>query len=277
MAGDRIKIGNVEVIAASDGGGEVEPSQFLPAATPQDWEPYRSYFSPEGRLRINFGSFVLRSGGRTLLVDTGIGPGPNPLGAASGRLLDDLRAKGIRPEEIDLVVHTHLHFDHTGWNITEQAGKPQPTFSRAQYAILEAEWSFFSQVTDGSQYSFNPAAVMPLKELGVLRLVKDSEALTDEVTILATPGHTPGHISLLVTSAGERGVILGDVMHHPVQTSRPDLSIVADIDTEKARQTRQQLVERLEAEGLTFAAGHFPTPGFGRIVRLESRRHWQAL
>ena len=101
--------------------------------------------------------------------------------------------------------------------------------------------------------------------------------LTSELTTLPTPGHTPGHLSIVISSQGYRGLILGDVAHNLVQIHETEWCSRADIDPDRARATRRSLMERLEREGTLVAAGHLPAPGFGKVVRLEGRRYWQAL
>jgi glyoxylase-like metal-dependent hydrolase (beta-lactamase superfamily II) len=117
---------------------------------------------------------------------------------------------------------------------------------------------------------------MPLEGLGVLELIDGEHSLTDELTTLPTPGHTPGHISIAITSAGVRGFILGDVAHSPAQAQYTDWSPSFDIDTGQSVPTRHRIFDRLEDEGSLVSAGHFPEPGFGRLVRRDGKRYWKA-
>jgi glyoxylase-like metal-dependent hydrolase (beta-lactamase superfamily II) len=110
-----------------------------------------------------------------------------------------------------------------------------------------------------------------------MELMAGEHPLTRELTALPTPGHTPGHMSILIASQGERALILGDVAHNPAQVHETDWVSRADMDPEQTKTTRRALMERLEREGMVVAAGHFPAPGFGKIVRLEGRRYWQVL
>jgi glyoxylase-like metal-dependent hydrolase (beta-lactamase superfamily II) len=122
-----------------------------------------------------------------------------------------------------------------------------------------------------------PSTVTPLESLGVLDLLAGEKALTDEVTAFLTPGHTPGHMSLLISSEGEKALITGDAMGHVAQVTEPGWCEVFDSDQQLAQRTRENLLDRIEADGMKIAAGHFPAPGFGKIVRLEGKRYWQAL
>jgi len=130
---------------------------------------------------------------------------------------------------------------------------------------------------EGVAPGFVQETLTPLEALGVLDLADGERSLTEEITTLHTPGHTPGSMSVLITSGGERAIIVGDAIAHPAQVEHPDWGIVFDFDGETAIETRRGLLDRIEAEGLTMTACHFPEPGFGRVVRLEGRRSWQAL
>ena len=117
----------------------------------------------------------------------------------------------------------------------------------------------------------------PLEGLGVLNFIDDEFALTPELTAFATPGHSPGHMSVLVSSAGEKAIILGDVLLHPAQVSEPDWSSRMDMDKEVASETRQRILDRVEAEAMTMAAGHIRETPFGQLVRIEGRRYWESI
>jgi glyoxylase-like metal-dependent hydrolase (beta-lactamase superfamily II) len=192
------------------------------------------------------------------------------LGGLKGRLVDDMRDKGVPPEDVDIVVHTHLHIDHVGWNITDG----QPTFLNARYFAPKADYDFFAADLQG-----NPQMqqVIPLLEQGRLETYEGEVSLTDDLTTMPTPGHTPGHSSILLKSGGESLLITGDVAHHGAQVDRTDWSPAFDTDPAKSAETRTRVMERLEAEGHAAAFCHFPGAGFGKIVRSGNRRVFQAL
>ena len=123
-----------------------------------------------------------------------------------------------------------------------------------------------------------PANAAPLQGLGALELVGDGQAITSEITTLATPGHTPGHMSALVSSNGERALVVGDLFFTSVQTQETGWNVSFDVDKPMAAQTRESVMARMEAEGLAVAAGHMPHgSNIGRVVRLQGRRTWQVL
>jgi glyoxylase-like metal-dependent hydrolase (beta-lactamase superfamily II) len=288
MSDGSMTVGNVEVSHLYDLVADFPMTleQLFPTVPPAAWEPYRreypSLFGPGNAWRYHAGCYLLRSGGRTLLVDTGVGP--SSLGMAAwvqtgGQLPERLRAAGVSPEDVETVVFTHLHPDHVGWNLRGEVGQYQPTFPRARYVAHQADWDTFQRpdVQASLPFPYVDQTITPLQSLGVLDLIAGERSLTAEVTLLHTPGHTPGSLSVLIVSGGERAIIVGDAIAHPAQVEHPDWSIAFDFDAETAVRTRTQLLDRIEAEGLTLTACHFPEPGFGRVLRLDGRRFWQAL
>ena len=277
MASHTLTIGNVEISSFSDGVIEFDLCNFYPSIPADNWKPYEYALTPDHGVSFNMASFLVRSDGRTILVDTGLGPEPALGREGPGRLLDELKGHGIRLDEVDMVVMTHLHRDHVGWNLLAQDGKYAPTFPRARYWVSARDLEYFRRPEVLEEHPTTHGSVLPLLELGLLETMDGEHPLTSELTMLPTPGHTPGHMSILIVSQGERGLILGDVAHNPAQVHETDWCSRADIDPEQTRATRRALMEKLESEGTLIAAGHFPAPGFGKLARLEGRRFWQAL
>ncbi len=276
MTTERVTVGSVEIVSVLDGIMPAHPS-FLFAGIPPEMytKALGDELAEDGTLPIKRGGFLVRSSGRTVLVDTGIGTkDPQTPG---GELLANLERLGVRPDEIDVVVNTHLHFDHVGWNCTERDGAYVPTFPKAEYWISRTEWEFWTDpavvAEEGPHLTTN---VLPLKDSPQLHLVEGEAALTPELSLLPTPGHTPGHCSLAVASAGERAIILGDVAHHPLHLVRIWIAAIDELPR-VSRRTKRALAERLIEEQLLVAAGHFTPDSFGRLVRADGRRAWQPL
>ena len=217
-----------------------------------------------GLIHPRYGSVALRSEGKLIVVDTGAGP-------PKGRLLDEMAAKGVDREDVDLVVITHLHGDHIGGNLIDG----RPVFPKARYLVSRADWEYWTGPEVLKGVSAVQEQAVPLEGLAILDLIEGEYAITGELTTLPTPGHTPGHISLAIHSAGKRGFILGDVAHSPAQAQYTDWSPAFDVDPAVSPGTRHAIFDRLEAEGSLISAGHMPGQGFGRLVREGGRRYWQ--
>lgn len=269
MANDVIRVGNVEIISFSDAELSFPVSAAWPSVPAKAWEANKEHLGDDGNWHPNMGCFAVRSGSRTIMVDTGVGP------ETGGALPGLMQAAGIRPEEVATVVFTHLHWDHLGWNMAAETGRPSPRFPNARHLIPKADFDFFAGELE--QLPYMKGLVFPLVDSGMVDFVESELDITPELRIWSTPGHTPGHISILINSAGEKGIILGDVALSPAQAHETDWNVAFDVVQDQARATRHAVLDRLEQEGFTIAACHFPSPGFGKLVRLQGRRVWQPL
>ena len=282
-----LTVGNVEIMALHDNQSALPLSQAFPSVSSRAWAPYLQRY-PEGfsgsdKLRVHFECYLLSSLGQTILVDTGMGSmatnpgGVSAFGLEDGRLITELQAAGVQPQKINTVFLTHLHFDHVGWNLTREGASPWATFPNARYVVQQADWDAFKKPENEEAFGFKywDQTLGPLEELGVLDLISGEKTLTGEITALPTPGHTPGSMSLAVVSVGERALVMGDVFHGPTQVSEPDWVFRADMDPTAAVRTRITLLDRAEAENATMAICHHS--GFGRVLRAEGRRYWQAV
>jgi glyoxylase-like metal-dependent hydrolase (beta-lactamase superfamily II) len=280
-----ISVGDVQVTALCDVVGDFPAplGEVFPGVGRAAWEPYRhrypETFNGADAWRLHDHCYLVRSGRGTILVDTGVGPASAP-GAqwigTPGRLLDELREAGTGPEAVDTVVITHVHLDHVGWNVIWDGDQPRPVFPRARYLVQRADWDVFAAGGDDNDRDAFEHTVRPLETLGVLDLAAGDRPLTGELELLHTPGHTPGSQSVLVSSGGERAVLWGDVANHPAQVTETAWCSRADMDPGLADRTRQALLDRIEAEGMTVSTAHFPEP-FGHIVWVEGRRYWRGL
>jgi glyoxylase-like metal-dependent hydrolase (beta-lactamase superfamily II) len=274
MSVDRIQVGNVEIIAVED-----TPFQFpwqipFPSVDYAEFEKYKDLYPDSygnGTMITHAGTYVLRSEGKTILCDTGLGPGPTAmLGGVVGKLLDNLAAAGVPADSVDVVAHTHLHVDHVGWNVNADG---QPNFPNARYLAPQEDWDLMSSNLAAFPYMDQ---VIPLKDDGRLDIYSGEQTVTSELTLIPSPGHTPGHHSLMVSSSGERAIIMGDMAHHPAQVDQIEWCTAFDLDQATVIENRRKLFDRAEADGLISAFCHFPQP-FGKLVRLDGKRVFQAL
>jgi glyoxylase-like metal-dependent hydrolase (beta-lactamase superfamily II) len=196
--------------------------------------------------------------------------------------LQDLTRAGFAPESIDTVLCTHLHVDHVGWNTRWVDGRWLPTFPNARYLFARKEWEHWSnedtkkRSADAQASAANPNtgygddilgdSVRPILDAGLADLVTTDHKLTDEVWLEPTPGHTPGHVSVRIESQGVRAVITGDLMHHPIQCSEPDLVVNFDTDREQARLTRRHFLGCCARDRVLVLGTHFAPPTAGRVV-----------
>ncbi|MGI8927775.1 MAG: MBL fold metallo-hydrolase [Tepidiformaceae bacterium] len=272
---DTLTFGSITVDALSDG------ELLLPFATlfPEvDVATFAVHGGIKGdAISAPLTTFVIRSAGRTILVDTGMGADLGPLArygfsGTCGLLPAALKEAHIDPAQVDFVVSTHLHADHIGWNVAP-GDPPRPLFPNARYMVSQPEWSYWSATKDSTV----ARCVRPLKASGHLEVVPDDHVVVPGVQLLPTPGHTPGHVSVLVVGGGEGAVITGDAASHPAEIEDPSLSPPYDSDPILSAVSRKALVERVEAEGLLVLGGHFPAPHAGHVIRVGQKRAWRWL
>lgn len=273
-------LGDVEVTFIPDGEIRSTPQSSFPGSPPGLWEASPHVLDPDGLLVMSLGALFVRHGDRRLLVDLGWGPSEHTLvdpatGAMNGRiagggLLGGLEACGIRPEDIDTVLFSHLHRDHTGW--LEVDG--ELFFPNATHLVAEAEWDYW---TVGGRAGIGPAPTAgQLAVLGKrLAFVAEGDRPAPGVDVVATPGHTPGHLSFVLSSGTDRAFVLGDAVHCPVEIREPELDFVTDVDADLARRTKQRIERELLEPGTVAAAAHFPDLVFGRLLPGTGKPTWQ--
>lgn len=273
-----VRLGRVEIIALCDAvvRSSSRGADAFPGVTGDVWaearERYPGTFDAD-RWRLHVHCFVVRSGGRTFLVDTGVGPSSAPAFAWSrtpGRLLDEMAAEGIDPAEIELVVITHVHDDHVGWNVGEGG---TPAFANARYLVHSADWSMMVNAEDEEDREIFATVLSPLLAADVLQLSDGPVPLTDELTVEHAPGHTPGHQVLTIDADGRRALIAGDLVNHPAQLLQAALAGASDIDAAQANATRTLWLERIVREERLVCPAHLPE-AFGLFVAENDRHGW---
>ena len=228
------------------------------------------FATEEGRLKMSIHSLVVETPSRRIVVDTGLGNDKQGRNVPTWNnrktpFLETMTAAGFPPDSIDTVLCTHLHVDHVGWNTKLADGKWVPTFANARYVFGKTEYEHWRDHSDGPDKAavFNDS-VQPIAEAGKADLVASDARLSDEITLIPTPGHSPGHISILIRSDGEEGLLSGDVAHHPCQMAHLDWSSTVDFDPVQSAVTRRQLFGRFADTPTLVIGGHF---GAGRIRR----------
>lgn len=241
-------------------------ARHLPWLQPHFWD------DTTNDLGSRIGTYVVRTPRTTILIDTGVGNSKTRIHTPAwhmreGGFLTDLAAAGVTPEEVDVVLCTHLHVDHVGWNTQRVNDRWVPTFPNARHVFAGAEWDFWKHEHEaGRDENGNIAdSVVPIVDAGLATLVDTDHRVDPWVSFEPAPGHTPGHVTVrLKTRAGE-AVFSGDLMHRTVQVAEPQWSSQFCYDGKQAADTRRAFVERHADSGVLVLPAHFPHPGY--IVR----------
>jgi glyoxylase-like metal-dependent hydrolase (beta-lactamase superfamily II) len=270
------RIGDVTITRIPEVAVEMSLAEFLPEASPAAVAPHRSWLEPhfldaDGKFSLSIHGLLVDTGALSILVDTCLGPHPIPgfgdLSAGADDFLAGLAAAGYPRETIDVVLCTHLHFDHVGWNTIREGDRFVPTFPNARYLFARTEWEHWSNETGGVYTTTLDATVRPIVAAGLADFVEPDHKLCDEVRLVPTAGHTPGHVSVEIASQGERAWITGDMTHHPVQWAEPDWKMAADLDPEAASATRRRVAGALAGEPVLVIGTHYAPPCAGHLVR----------
>ena len=251
------RIGDVTVtkiveLEAMGGTRFILPQATREAALQIPWlAPH--FMHDDGRLKMSIHALVIEAPGRRMIVDTCLGndkqgrevPAWNNF---QGTFLRDLAAAGFARESIDTVMCTHLHVDHVGWNTMRVGGNWVPTFPNARYLMGRAEFDYWRDQRGREEFvAVFDDSVRPVFDAGLVDLVETNHRISPEVNFVPTLGHTPGHVSVKISSQGEEALITGDFVHHPCQMARPDWAASVDYDQKASTQTRRDVFSELAA------------------------------
>ncbi|WP_116210072.1 MBL fold metallo-hydrolase [Streptomyces olivoreticuli] len=287
-----ITLGGVEISRVVEWHGPISPTTAVfPSTTPRMWKENESWLAPDfwqpehDEMFVNVQTWVLRSEGRTVLVDTGLGNDkdrPHMTGWSRLRTdyLDRLAAVGVRPEDVDVVVNTHLHSDHVGWNTRLVDGEWVPTFPRATYLIAKADFDFCDPANDhprrGMLGDLSVAAaggdmfedsVAPVHRAGRAVLWEDGYRIDAALSLEPAPGHTPGSAVLRLASGTDRALFIGDLVHSPLQIAEPDCDTCLSEDQREATRSRRRILEEAADTRALVFPGHLPGHGAAEVRR----------
>lgn len=254
-------IGDIEIVPVNDGEGKL-PSSYIPKL---DWELHKGLLDGDGNFDIALGCFLVRTTGRVILVDAGLGPVTFPP-FRGGDLPGRLAESGVKPEDVDTVLVTHLHIDHIGW--LAQDGKPY--FPNATIRFGEKDLDQFVRSENPDPMT---SPVIDVVDGQIETLHGDGE-VAPGVNMIDTPGHTLGHMSVVVSSGAERAFMLGDAIACPAQLEDAEWTAMSDIDPDLAVRSRAALYRELEGTDAVAVASHFPDLTFGRVLRGEGKRYF---
>ena len=267
-----VKVTRIVELEAVGGSRFILPQATREAAREIAWlTPH--FADEEGRLKLSVHALVVETPTRRIIVDTCIGNDKQREIEAwshlQTRFLEDLEAAGYGRETIDTVLCTHLHIDHVGWNTMLVDGQWRPTFPNARYLIGRREFEYWRDEADktaGDPMIFADS-VKPVWEAGLVDLVETDHAVCEEVSLVPTLGHTPGHVSVRIASQGAQALITGDFIHHPCQLAHPEWASAADYDPDASTRTRERMFSDLASAPTLVIGTHFAAPTAGRVRR----------
>jgi glyoxylase-like metal-dependent hydrolase (beta-lactamase superfamily II) len=259
-----VDVGSSSIDAVIDGLASFEPTKAFRGTTPEQWAVHRDLLDADGRIGFSMGGFLVRGAGHTTLIDLGLGA-KSYLGIECGRFLESLGDLGVGVGDITDVLFTHLHFDHIGWASNDEG---EATFPNATYRCDAADWEHFLVEHPGPEADL----VRPVADR--FEMWSGSGTLLPGLDTLAAPGHTPGSTVLVVSSGQERAMLLGDVVHCPVELIDDEWASMFDVDPDLALRTRVALNREIEGSDIPVAAAHFPGLQFGRLLAGTGKRQW---
>ncbi len=280
-----VKVGSIECSVIGDGTFPgtptpyTSPKNFLFANAPVDelkkaLGEHKVPLETVGDWIIPFAGLLIKSGNQTVLMDTGAGS----LGLDTGKLPGNLRAAGVKPEDVDIIIHSHAHRDHVGGN-TDREGSP--TFPNARYIMAKAEWDYWTAEETKRTYQGTGregALELTLKNLAPLRgkveLIQGDGEVVPGINAIEAPGHTPGHMALLISSEGEKLLCLADTVHHIIHLEHPAWTTAIDFDREQVIATRHRVLGRAARERCLVFATHMPFPGLGHVASVGDSWQW---
>ncbi len=286
-----VSLGDITVHAIfEDAGAFLSPFEMMPAATQEDVARHMSWLAPTwydaaaGKLILQFQSFIVRTPHHTILIDSCIGEDKqraNPhFHMRKWPWMNNLRALGLAPEDIDIVMCTHLHTDHVGWNTQLRDGRWVPTFPNARYIFERSEYAHWEKESAAGAARIGMTfidSVLPVMEAGQAELVDGDHEIDHGIWLEPTPGHSPGHVVVNVESQNRKAVFAGDLMHHPIQVPHPDWSTCFCWDMAMSSATRRKFVERHADTDTLIVPVHFAGETAGHIVERNGETRFRFL
>ena len=267
-----MRVGDLEITPLSDGHFNATPQYFGPDVT---FDGHDLPLEPDGTLRLPIGAFLVRGFGdeRVVLIDAGLGPGIKNAMFEGGGLMDAMAAAGVRPADVDAVVCSHLHLDHCGWVIDRDDDRT-PHFPNATLWAGAGDWRMFVDNGEGVMLDHIREGLTVLADASRVELIDGDASIAPGVSTMAAPGHTPGHVVVVVSSGDQRALLLGDAVSCPIQLDETDWTAMSDVDPALSKRTRERLWQELEGDTTIGVGAHFPGLEFGRVLRGHGTRYW---
>ncbi|MGE3960416.1 MAG: MBL fold metallo-hydrolase [Dehalococcoidia bacterium] len=270
---DSFKLGDVEITYVEELTLPTSVRWMLEGVAREDaqacaWWMQPHYQNSDGYLIQSIHTLVVRTPDQLILVDTGVGNGKERGGGipAFNRLdtpfLERLAAAGVTPEEVDLVLCTHMHTDHVGWDTHREDGRWVPTFPNARHLFVEQEWMHWHEVAREAEPTARllEDSITPVFEAGLVDLVPPDYRVSEYVRLVPSHGHSPGHVTVEVSSGGRAAALIGDVMHSPMQAAFPDVKPPLDREQAAPAAARHAVLERYAGTDTLVLGAHWPWP-----------------
>ena len=272
MTVGNVKVTSIYELDASDVITEVIKDANSQNIKDIEWL-FPHYADADGSIKAVNQSFLLEMSGKKILIDTCVGnkrtrPELPAWDGLETSFMNNLTKQGVRPEEVDMVLCTHLHFDHIGWNTHLVNGEWTPTFPNAEYIFVRQEYEYWQSRPDKElidDHNGVNESIRPVVKAGLVRLVDKNAQITPEIRLVHTPGHTPHHVSILLESDGESALFSGDVFHHPCQIAHPEW-MSFDTEPASALTSRKQVLEQYADTKTVIFGAHFSEPAGSRII-----------
>jgi glyoxylase-like metal-dependent hydrolase (beta-lactamase superfamily II) len=278
--GHWFRLGDLDLLIVSDGTIRQDAGATFGLVPRLMWERYTPELDDKHRIPVGLNSLVIRLAGKSILIDTGVGtketraPGAMVI-EGSGRLLASLAAAGVQPTDIDIVVNTHLHFDHCGGNTAHEDGVPVPAFPRARYFIQKGEWEAASHANERTRGTYLAENFEPIGDARQVELVSGEVELARGVRIVPAPGHTEDHSVIEMESGGQYGLYVGEISQYPVMLERLAWISAFDVLPLVSLETKRRLMDWAVEKRALLISVHAQYPGVGRLREDGGRRRWE--
>ena len=273
------RVGSREVRVLSDGVIWLDAGAVFGLVPKIMWQRVTGETNDLNQIPLALNCLLLESDGKTVLIETGQGNkdfeqtrrrGWEP---DHGKLIDDLARNGVQPADVDIVINTHLHNDHTGWNTVHNGDDLAVTFPNARYYIQRGEWEEAIHPNERTRATYLPENLLPVEAAGQIEFIDGETQVTSDITVIETPGHTAEHASVVIANGGESAIYLGDMVQHQVQLERVAWLSAFDVLPLINLETKKRLIADAIKQQSLLVAVHNPFPGVGRLSAGERGRN----
>ena len=277
------RVGSREITVVSDGVIMLDAGAVFGLVPKVMWSRVIDGTNELNQIPLALNCLLTRSDGKTVLIETGQGDKDFETirqrggEVRHGALLRDLARNGVRPEDVDIVINTHLHNDHVGWNTVAEGGGHRATFPNARYYVQRGEWVEAMHPNERTRATYLAENLVPVEEAGQIEFVDGEARITSDIKMIEAPGHTAGHAAVVISNGGETAVYLGDMIQHEVQLERVAWLSAFDVLPLVNLETKKRLIADAVAGNHLMIAVHNAFPGAGRLSRTpEGRNKWTA-